>query len=120
MRELAISELSLISGGAASRVIIQGAAQLAKNPVAQGGVTGGVSYVGYNVASGNEMSMAGGTGAVVAGMFGGRFGGNSGAAIAASAAGGLAERSVNNVNNITPPYKLGSQTNDKSGNNYGH
>lgn len=118
MRELSIHELSFVSGGAGwLRPLVEGAKALAKNPVAQGGATGGATYVASNVAAGNDMTVAGATGSTVAGMFGVRFGGKFTAAFAGATAGGLAERSVNGVNTILRPD---DKNQDKSGNYYGH
>ncbi|WFF38434.1 hypothetical protein LU290_09315 [Moraxella nasibovis] len=118
MRELSIHELSFVSGaGGWLRPLVEGAKALAKNPVAQGGATGGATYVASNVAAGNDMTVAGATGSTVAGMFGVRFGGKFTAAFAGATAGGLAERSVNGVNTVLKPD---NKNQDKSGNNYGH
>lgn len=44
MRELSIHELSFVSGaGLWLRPLVEGAKALAKNPVAQGGATGGAT-----------------------------------------------------------------------------
>lgn len=106
MHELTHQELDLVSGGNPLVRVFTAIKNAWKNTdpvaksVAANGATGAVTYVASNTVAGNDMSVAGFTGATVAGMTIGRFGNGPAATILSGTTGGAAEKAVKGVNSV--------------------